>query len=101
MNLKKNMYYAIYDITDNSTRSSLVYILKNAGFIRIQKSVFCGNISSQQKKDVIELVKNIMEDKDDSFYLILTCRQCFGKIETIGKGFDKEYVSDEKYSEVL
>lgn len=94
------MYYAIYDITDNFTRSSIIHILKNQGFTRIQKSVFCGSLSGQNKKDVIESIKTIVSE-DDSFYLILTCNQCFGKIKIIGKGFDKEYVSDKKSAVVL
>lgn len=94
------MYYAIYDITDNSTRSSVIHILKNQGFTRIQKSVFCGSLSGQNKKDIIESIKIIVSE-DDSFYLILTCNQCFGKIKIIGKGFDKEYVSDKKSAVVL
>lgn len=98
--MKKNMYYAVYDVTDDSTRTAVIHILKNAGFVRIQKSVFCGNISGQQRKDLIETVKATVQESD-SFYLILTCNQCFGKIQIVGKGFDKEYVSDEKPSMVL
>ena len=98
--MKKNMYYAVYDITENSTRTSVIHILKNQGFIRIQKSVFCGSLSGQSKKDLIELIK-ITVNENDSFYLILACNQCFGKIKVIGKGFDKEYVSDKKPAIVL
>ncbi len=99
--MKENMYYAVYDITDNTTRSSVIQILKNAGFTRIQKSVFCGKISNQQKKDVIEMIKNTISDENDSFYLLLACKQCFGKIQIVGKNFDREYVSNEKTSVVL
>ncbi len=95
------MYYAVYDITDNGIRESLVQVLKDAGFTRIQKSVFCGKISNQQKKDILENVKNIINQDADSFYLIMSCSQCFGKIVTIGKKFDKEYVTDSKSSMVF
>ncbi|MCE2507286.1 MAG: CRISPR-associated endonuclease Cas2 [Nitrosopumilaceae archaeon] len=98
--MKNNMYYAVYDITNNSTRNSIIYILKNQGFVRIQKSVFCGSLSGQNKKDMTESIKSVV-DKNDSFYLILTCNRCFGKIKIIGKGFDKEYVSDKKPAVVL
>jgi CRISPR-associated protein Cas2 len=94
------MYYAVYDVTDDSTRTSVIHVLKNAGFVRIQKSVFCGKISGQQRKDLIETVKATVQE-NDSFYLILACNQCFGKIQIVGKGFDKEYVADEKPSVVL
>lgn len=98
--MKKNMYYAVYDIADDSTRTAVIHILKNSGFVRIQKSVFCGRISGQQRKDLIEMTKSTVQE-NDSFYLILACNQCFGKIQIVGKGFDKEYVADEKSSVVL
>jgi len=99
--MKKIMYYAVYDVSDDLTRNTIIQILKNTGFTRIQKSVFCGRISSQQKKDLIEKIKVIIGEKKDSFYLIMSCNQCFGKIRIVGMGFDKEYVMDEKISEVL
>ncbi len=89
------MYYAVYDISDDNTRSSVIQILKNHGFVRIQKSVFCGHISNQQKKDLIEIIKSVVYD-NDSFYLLLSCNSCFGKVMIVGKGFDKEYVSDKR-----
>lgn len=94
------MYYAVYDLTDNNTRTSVIHVLKNHGFVRIQKSVFCGNISNQQKKDLIETIKLLISEKD-SFYLMLSCNNCFGKVAIVGKGFDKEYVADKKGSVVL
>ena len=99
--MKKIMYYAVYDINEDLTRNAIIHTLKNIGFTRIQKSVFCGRISSQQKKDIIEQVKIILKNENDSFYLIMSCNQCFGKMQIVGKGFDKEYVLDQKLSDVL
>jgi len=98
--LKKNMYYAVYDISDNKTRTHTIQALKNIGFVRIQKSVFCGSLSTQQKKDLIENLKRITAE-DESVYLILACQKCFGKVTIIGHGFDKEYVANELESMVL
>ena len=95
------MYYAVYDITNNSIRESLINILKDESFVRIQKSVFCGSLSGQQKKNLIEKVNHVISHDVDSFYLIMSCSQCFGKIITIGKNFDAEYVSNQKPSIVL
>jgi len=94
------MYYAVYDISNDKMRMRTIDALKNAGFTRIQKSVFCGALSSQQKKNLIENLKRIVS-KTESIYLILTCKHCFGKITIIGKGFDMEYVSDKKAIEVV
>ena len=97
----KNMYYAVYDVSDDNTRNSVIHTLKNHGFSRIQKSVFCGNISNQQKKDLTETIKSLISKEYDSFYLMLSCNSCFGKVIIMGKGFDKEYVADKKRSIVL
>jgi CRISPR-associated protein Cas2 len=98
--MKESMYYVTYDVSDDDTRSSVIQVLKDAGFTRIQKSVFCGKISPQQKKDIIEKIKMVINELD-SFYMFVACQQCFGKVTIIGKGFDKEYVSDEKPADVL
>ena len=94
------MHYAVYDISDDSSRTAITHALKNQGFARIQKSVFCAAISGQQKKDLLEVVKAILSD-DDSFYLILSCNACFGKVDIVGRGFDREYVSGRRGSMVL
>lgn len=98
--MKENMYYAVYDVSDNKTRLRVIQALKDVGFVRIQKSVFCGSLSSQPRKDLIERLKRVAGE-DESIYLILACHNCFGKVTIIGKGFDKEYVSGEKPVEVL
>lgn len=93
--MKKSMYYAVYDIADNGVRTSVIHALKNHGMVRIQKSVFCGSMSVQQKKDLAETIKMLVTE-NDSFYLMLSCSQCFGKVLIIGRGFDREYVADRK-----
>ena len=95
------MYYATYDITENVIRESVIQILKDAGLIRIQKSVFCGNLSNQQRKDMVEKTRQVIDQNTDSFYLITSCNQCFGKMLTIGRDFDTEYVQGKKPSMVI
>lgn len=104
------MHYAVYDIGDTPTRTSVSNTLKDSGFVRIQKSVFCGQLSDQSKKDLLERVGHILNpdvgDADnvsgaDSFYLIMTCASCFGNIETIGESFDAEYASGNTPAQVF
>lgn len=98
--MRENMYYAVYDISNDKTRMQTIQTLKNAGFVRIQESVFCGSLSSQQKKNLVESLKRLA-GRSESIYLILTCKHCFGKITIVGQGFDMEYVSNEKAIEVV
>ena len=99
--MKSIIYYAVYDITDNRTRDNVIQILKDAALVRIQKSVFCGKLSIQEKKDLIEKIQMFVSDENDSFYLIMSCNSCFGNVITIGKSFDNAYVSNLKPSIVL
>lgn len=96
----KHMYYAVYDISDNAVRGQTILALKAQGFVRIQKSVFCAPISGQQKKDLLESVKMILS-KSDSFYLLRSCSSCFGKLDVVGAGFDREYVAGKRDAMVL
>ena len=44
----------VYDITNDSLRSKIAEILKDFGLIRIQKSAFIGEITSEERKDLEE-----------------------------------------------
>lgn len=99
--MKHVMYYAIYDIVENSIRESIIQVLKDYGFIRIQKSVFCGKLKNQQKKDLVSSANKIIDLQADSFYLLASCSVCFGNIITLGKSFDKQYVSGNRSSMVF
>jgi len=91
------MHYAVYDISDTPTRTSVANALKDMGLVRVQKSVFCGTLSEQSKKDLLERVGAILgEEGGDSFYLIMTCSLCFGNIVAIGESFDAEYAGGKK-----
>lgn len=87
------VYFAVYDIIDNNTRESLIQILKDAGLVRIQKSVFCGKLNSQQKKDLLDKIKIIINE-EDSLYLLMNCSACFDKMETFGKTFDEQCINN-------
>lgn len=97
----KIIYYAVYDIMDNGRRDAVIEILKDSGMVRIQKSVFCGGLVLQQKRDLIETIKSTLNVDDDSFYLIMNCGKCYRNATIVGKGFDQEYVEGKTSSMVF
>ncbi len=97
----KSIYYAVYDISQDGIRETVINILKDAGLSRVQKSVFCGMISNQEKKDLAERIKRIIDAETDSFYLIMNCNRCFEKVILIGNDFDLQYVTNSKPSMVF
>ncbi len=97
----KIIYYAIYDIIEDGRRDAVVEILKDVGMVRIQKSVFCGGLVLQQKRDLIETIKSVLNEDDDSFYLIMNCSKCYKNTLTVGKRFDFAYVEGKTNSMVF
>ena len=87
------MYFGVYDISENSNRESIIQVLKDAGLIRIQKSVFCGKLAIQQRKDLMCKVRQIIDVEVDSFFLIKNCKVCFKDMLTVGQTFDEEYAA--------
>ncbi|MDN5847415.1 MAG: CRISPR-associated endonuclease Cas2 [Candidatus Nitrosocosmicus sp.] len=94
-------YYAFYDISKDENRNDIIKALKDIGFVRIQESVFCGSLSSQQKKDLIENIGRIIIEETDSFLLILSCKQCFGKVNSFGRKMDLDWIINNDESMVL
>jgi len=47
----------VYDITDDSLRLKIAEILKDMGLIRIQKSAFIGEMTSQEREDMEEVLR--------------------------------------------
>ena len=65
----------VYDISENSKRQEVEKICKDNGLIRVQKSVFRGNIDSNHRKKLIEAmtiqsVEQIKSTWDVQIYLI-------------------------------
>ena len=90
-----NTYYAVYDVGSDDTRQAIIRILKDAGLVRIQKSVFCGRMPKQLKKDVLVSMKRVINEETDSFFLIMNCHDCFGKFISIGMDPNFTYVDED------
>lgn len=82
--MKEQYTIVAFDITNDRLRAKIVVWLQNAGFCRVQKSVFEGLV----KPLVISKLKNkfdqIME-KGDSIRYYKLCSACTSNIESSGK----------------
>ncbi len=82
-----------YDITCNKTRTKVSKFLKDYG-LRVQKSVFEGDISTEQYNEVKEKVKTLIDRKTDKVCFYRFCKGCKGKVEISGWG---EIAEDEEF----
>ncbi|ACP37691.1 CRISPR-associated endonuclease Cas2 [Saccharolobus islandicus] len=60
----------VYDVSDDSKRSKLANNLKKLGLERIQRSAFEGDIDSQRVKDLIRIVRLIVDTSTDIVHII-------------------------------
>lgn len=84
------LWWVIYDITDNRTRSRTSSKCKNYGLTRVQKSAFLGELTKNRAEMLaIELKETITPT--DCVFLIPCCAGCF-QDKIIHGDFDEETV---------
>ncbi|MDR2831020.1 MAG: CRISPR-associated endonuclease Cas2 [Methanobrevibacter sp.] len=71
----------VYDISENKSRNTLIKLLRHFGFYRIQKSVFAGDLSLNERIDLIEDIEVHLSSKRDSIIIFPICEACKDSIE--------------------
>ncbi len=88
------LVWAIYDISGNSKRNRIIILCKGYGLHRVQKSVFFGDMNSNQIDELALQSKQVINEETDSVYIFPMCEEDFKKVRLIGKSFDKDFVTD-------
>lgn len=65
----------MYDISENNIRNKFIKFLRNLGCIRVQKSVFLGDLSETIFKTIEFEILNIININDDSIYIFPICQR--------------------------
>jgi len=89
------LVWVIYDITENRVRQKISDRCKNYGLYRVQKSVFLGDLNSNDRDSLGIECEELINTDSDSVYIFPMDDQSFKKVQLIGQAFDKELVSDE------
>ena len=64
-----------YDISDNTTRSYFIKKLQSYGLYRIQKSVFAGHLTVNERLDLADESESFSSD-NDSIIIVPVCKSC-------------------------
>lgn len=89
--------WVVYDIVDNKIRSKIAKKCLELGLYRVQKSVFLGNIT-RNDRDVLKLyVEELIDPSEDSVYIFPMNKEELKDTILLGQAFDKKYVTDEVY----
>jgi CRISPR-associated protein Cas2 len=89
------LVWVIYDITEDRARQKVSDRCKNYGVYRVQKSVFLGDLNSNDRDSLGIECEELIDTDRDSVYIFPMDDQSFKKVQLIGQAFDKELVSDE------
>ncbi|MDD3051461.1 MAG: CRISPR-associated endonuclease Cas2 [Candidatus Cloacimonetes bacterium] len=89
------LVWVIYDITEDRVRQKVSDRCKNYGLYRVQKSVFLGDLNSNDRDSLAIECEELINTEQDSVYIFPMDEQSFKKVQLIGQAFDKELVSDE------
>lgn len=89
------LVWVIYDITENKVRQKVSDRCKSYGLYRVQKSVFLGDLNTNERDSLGIECEELIDTDRDSVYIFPMDEQSFKKVQLIGQAFDRELVSDE------
>jgi CRISPR-associated protein Cas2 len=89
------LVWVIYDIAENNIRHKVSTRCKSYGLYRVQKSVFLGDLDSNDRDSLALECEELVDPERDSVYVFPMDEQSFKQVKLIGQAFDKELVSDE------
>lgn len=90
------LYWLIYDISDNKTRSKIASKCKNYGLFRIQKSSFIGELSKNKMEMLALEIKDLRFGEQDCVFIIPSCKSCFSDKEIMGN-LDEERIKQKDF----
>ncbi|MGV8110930.1 CRISPR-associated endonuclease Cas2 [Methanospirillum sp.] len=80
--------WILYDITEDKIRNKIAGLCKDYGFIRYQKSVFCGETQDRILKILVSKISDVMstaEENEDSVLIFTVCDTCLKNRLEVGK----------------
>lgn len=78
------LYTALYDISENSLRNKIIMKCKNYGLVRIQKSIFMGELTKNKAEMLAIDIKTFQFKPTDKIFIFPACNSCFDGKMTIG-----------------
>ena len=76
-----------YDISDDHRRNLVSKTLKNYG-VRVQYSVFECKLRKEDFLILKHKLEGVIKKSEDSIIFYRQCKQCFGKVDRVGKSLD-------------
>lgn len=90
--------FIMYDIENNRIRRYISKYLEKKGYVRVQKSVFFGNVPRALHKQVCVTLKEVNEkyDNGDSLMFLPISIDMFNNLKVVGKNLSYELTVEQK-----
>jgi CRISPR-associated endoribonuclease cas2 len=88
-------YLLSYDISNDKSRKRVSDYLLEKGFLRVQNSVFLGEIHITKIDDILENICLLVDKKEDSIFCIPINKEDYKNIFNFGKNEDYNLYKDE------
>lgn len=78
------LYAVLYDISNMKTRNKIVMKCKNYGLVRVQKSIFIGDLTKNKAEMLALEIQAFTREDSDKVFILPLCNSCFDGKQIIG-----------------
>lgn len=83
MDINSKYVIVAYDIEDNGMRSRIAELLQYYGLVRIQYSIFAGEIPARKLEEMSNNLFGMEFGDDDNITIIPVCENCMNDVKSI------------------
>jgi len=86
------MTWVLYDISEDAVRNKVASLCRDYGLMRLQKSVFLGEISATATRQLADRIRDILRgtEEEGNVMILNACEKCLSTIISIGRDFSPD-----------
>ena len=92
MKQTESLTWILYDIAKDRARNKVAKACKEAGLMRVQKSVFLGPLERNRLDELAMKIEDLINQDVDRVYIFPMCEADFQKVRLQGQAFDRKLV---------
>jgi CRISPR-associated protein Cas2 len=89
------LVWVFYDISSDKSRTKIAKACKEFGLIRVQYSVFFGNLPNSCIDEIAEFSRELIDLKTDGVFILPVSEDDYNKKRILGKTFDEKLAKGE------
>ena len=91
----------LYDIKEDKKRNTIIKIAQAHGLIRVQKSVFVGDVGKKRIDCLTNASKRVINKETDSIFIFPIAQTDYDKMVMIGRNFDRSFIANKSGAMII